>query len=138
MLGLLLDVNIHEYAAALRRNLVQLDLVELLDQSGLNIVTFSDLGIADHTDDQTLWMRCQVEGWVLFTENRNQDGPTSLETTLRTFWTAGQLPVLTLGSKRRFRQERDYSLVVSADVLEYILDIQEGKYRDQPRIYVPR
>ncbi len=80
----------------------------------------------------------QAEGWVLFTENRNHDGPDALEATLLDSWHFGQLPVLTLANKARFESDRVYAEQVATDVAELLFGIEQEDYRDQPRIYVPR
>jgi hypothetical protein len=75
---------------------------------------------------------------VLFTENRNDDGPNSLQATLVDSWRNGHLPVLTLASKGRFERDLVYAERVAADVAELLFGLAEGQYLDQQRIYVPR
>lgn len=76
---------------------------------------------------------------MLFTENRNADGPDSLDATLADSWRTGHLPVLTLANKGKFYHSREYAERVASDVAELLLGIAvDGQYRDQPRIYVPR
>jgi hypothetical protein len=88
--------------------------------------------------DRSLWEHCQRDGWVLLTENRNDDGPDSLQATLNDSWRIGSLPVLILSNKGRFEYDRTYAERVASDIAEVLFAIsQEGEFRDQPRIWVP-
>lgn len=75
---------------------------------------------------------------MLFTENRNHDGPDSLQATLEDSWRMGQLPVLTLANKMRFEHDRKYAEQVATDLAEIMFGLSGQEYLDQPRIYVPR
>ena len=110
----------------------------MLAQLELRIVIFRDLGLSADLDDRALWNFCQTDGWVLLTDNRNHDGPDSLDATLSDTWKTGLLPVLTLSSKGRFEHDRDYAQRVASGVAEILFGIvQEQQYCDRPRIYVP-
>jgi hypothetical protein len=137
MRGVLADVNVQGHLLYLRHLLVALDLWTILVESRLALVTFSDLAFPRDLDDRELWNRCQQDGWVLFTENRNDDGPDSLHAVLTDSWREGLLPVLTLSSKTRFEHSRAFAERVASDVAELLVGIAEDDYRDQPRIYVP-
>lgn len=138
MHGLLFDVNVQGHLEYLRRLLVALDLWSVIDALNLRLVTFRELQLARNIRDRPLWEHCQRDGWVLFTENRNHDGPDSLQATLTDSWQMGCLPVLTLSDKGRFEQDRLYADRVAADVADLLFGIaQEQQYRDQPRIWVP-
>ncbi len=50
---------------------------------GLEYRTFRDVGLAADTPDDAVWDFCQREQMLLITANRNEDGPDSLETTIR-------------------------------------------------------
>jgi hypothetical protein len=138
MQGLLADVNVQGYVLYLRRLLEILDLWIVLSDLKLRIVTFRDLDLPRGLDDRSLWSRCQQDGWVLFTENRNNDGPDSLQATLAGSWQNGHLPVLTLSNKLKFEHSREYAERVASDVAELLFGIAHLQYRDQPLIYVPR
>ncbi len=138
MLGLLADVNVQGHLSYLQRLLHALDLWGVLVEQGLQFATFSDLGLPRDLDDRSLWDYCQRAGWVLLTENRNQDGNDSLQATLADSWMWGHLPVLTLANKRRFERDPEYARVVATDVAELLFGISQKEYRDMPRIYVPR
>jgi hypothetical protein len=65
----------------LRQRLQALDLWSVLAASNLSFATFAEIHLAADIDDRSLWNHCQRDGWVLFTENRNDDGPDSLHAT---------------------------------------------------------
>lgn len=138
MQGLLSDVNVQGHLAYLRQRLDALGLWPVLAACDLTFATFADLQLPADLDDRSLWNRCQRDGWILFTENRNNDGPDSLHATLADSWRSGQLPVLTLANKVTFEHSREYADRVAVDVAELLFGITQEQYRDQPRIYVPR
>jgi hypothetical protein len=135
--GLLADENVQGHLPYLRQLLETLGLWPVLAELKLELVTFPDLALARGLDDRSLWNRCQQDGWVLFTENRNHDGPDSLHATLTDSWRVGHLPVLTLANKAAFEHSRGYAERVATGVAETLFGIAHGEYRDQPRIYVP-
>jgi hypothetical protein len=138
MRGLLADVNVQGHLPYLRQLMVNLDLWPVLAELKLELVTFPDLELSRHLDDRSLWKHCQEQGWALFTENRNHDGPDSLQATLMDCWRIGHLPVLTLANKSKFDHSTAYAERVATDVAELLFGIEHGEYRDQPRIFVPR
>jgi hypothetical protein len=139
MQGLLADVNVQGHLVYIQKRLLpSLGLWAVIAELGLRFVTFNDLVIPPDIEDRTLWNLCQVQGWVLFTENRNNDGPDSLQQTLFDSWREGLLPVFTLANKSRFDHDRDYAARVATDIANLLFDIATGQYRDQPRIWVPR
>ena len=74
----------------------------------------------------------------MFTDDRNDDGPDSLQRTLDDSRVAGQLPVLTLSNKGRFESNRVYAGRAAEDVATVLFGVKcDGSFRDQPRIYVP-
>lgn len=135
--GLLADVNVQGHLPYLRRWLAALDLAEVLETLSLSLVTFHDLRLTPDLDDRALWTFCQQDGWVLLTENRNHDGPDSLQATLIDSWHEGHLPILMLANKRRFEAGGAYAERVARDVAELLFGIEQGQYVDQPRIFVP-
>src|SRR5437588_8734864 len=74
MPGLLADVNVQGHLPYLRRLLEGLGLLDLITGLGLTPATFPDLGLARDLDDRALWHYCQANNWMLFTDNRNQEG----------------------------------------------------------------
>ncbi|HJT30586.1 MAG TPA: DUF5615 family PIN-like protein [Pirellulales bacterium] len=137
MRGLLADVNLEGHLRRIQQLLERDGLLDLLAELGLELVTLKDIGLPPEVDDRTLWQRCQHDGWVLFTDNRNDDGETSLQTTLND-WAPGKLPVLTLADKRRFERSTEYRRRVAADIADVLFGITGGEYRDRDRIFVPR
>lgn len=97
MNGLLADVNI---AGEVR------DLVETLDGSeewsafwdalNLPVLVFANIGLAPDSPDDVVWQTCQDNALILITGNRNNDGPTSLEATIRERLSPKSLPVITV------------------------------------------
>jgi hypothetical protein len=138
MQGMLADVNVQGHVLYLRRLLEIHDLWIILAGLQLRIVTFPDLDLPVDLDDRSLWNRCQQDGCVLFTENRNDDGADSLEAVLTDSWQSGYLPVLTLSNKLKFEQDRGYAERVASDVADLLFGIAHLENCDQPRIYVPR
>jgi len=138
MRGLLADVNVQGHMGYLRFLLTHLDLWPVLEELKIELVTFGDLALPRDLDDRSIWNRCQQDGWLLFTENRNDDGNDSLHATLTDSWRVGHLPVLTLANKNHFEHRRAYAEQVAVDVAELVFGVCHGEYRDQPRIYVPR
>ncbi|MGL4552003.1 MAG: hypothetical protein ACRC33_12560 [Gemmataceae bacterium] len=131
-------MNVQGHVPYLRRLFDAVGLGPILDELNLEIATFPDSGLARDLDDRRLRVHCQQEGWVLLTENRNHDGPTSLHATLGEFWRPGHLPVLTLANKGRFEDDVRYALTVAEDVAEILFDLARDCPRDQSRNYLPR
>jgi hypothetical protein len=134
---MLADIDVQGHLPYLRQLTEVLGLWECLAELRLDFVTFPELDLPRDLDDRSLWNRCQEMGWVLLSENRNHDGPDSLQATLTDSWNEGHLPVLTLSNKGRFEHSRAYAEQVASDVAELLFGISQGQYRDQPRIYVP-
>ena len=137
MNGILLDINIQGDFAHVLHLLAAQDLLAHWESGGFVVRTLADLGLAGNTPDRTIWNRCQAEGLVLFTENRNDDGPDSLERTIADSLTPDSLPVLTVSNKQRFRNDRRYALVVAERFVETILDIDDGRLLGVGRLFLP-
>jgi len=138
MLGLLADANVQGHLPYLQNLLEALELWSLLAQLNLRVAKFPDVKLAADVDDRSLWNFCQGNGWVLFTDNRNHDGPDSLEATLSDSWRMGHLPVVTISNRGRFEHDRKYADRVATGVAEILFGIaQEQLYRDRARIFVP-
>lgn len=101
----------------------------------LTTPTFADLGLAQDASDVVVWQTCQDQEIILFTANRNNNGPDSLETTIRMLNQANSLPVITLSDSERFSQDRAYAERVVIRLLEILLDLDQ--YRGSGRLYVP-
>lgn len=101
----------------------------------LPVLTFAELGLPPDADDLTLWRTCQQEQVVLVTNNRNADGPGSLEQVIRTQTDVNCLPVFTLANAERIRKDNAYAEQAALRLLEYLMDLDS--YRGTGRIYVP-
>jgi hypothetical protein len=144
MRGLLADVNLQGHLAVLRQLLTELDLLPSLLAEGLELATFAGVGFPAELDDRSVWHRCQADGWMFFTDNRNQDGSNSLEATPRDSWQPGALPVITLASKNKFEKSPDYRKKVAIRIAELMVGVasersgvEAERYCSQPRIFVP-
>jgi hypothetical protein len=133
--GILADVNSEGHVRALLRALQEETRQEYWTFLKLTVPHFADLGLQQRDPDRLIWLKCQQEQLVLITANRNDDGPDSLEATIRTLGTADSLPVLTLADADRILHERSYAERVADKVLTYLFDIDH--FRGAGRLYVP-
>ena len=138
--GLLADAHADRLIAQLRGWIEAASLWEILGDAGIQFVTFADLGIPENVRDRPLWERCQADGWVLLTDNRNADGPDSLHATLVGAWSPGDLPVVTVGDKERAGRDPTYAAKAAVDIADilYGLAIDDGQFDQAPRLFVPR
>jgi hypothetical protein len=85
--GLLADVNNVKQVRVLLMLLQEESGSELWHHLNLTTPTFAELGLHPRSPDTNVWLMCQAEQLVLITANRNDDGPDSLEATIRTHGT---------------------------------------------------
>jgi hypothetical protein len=140
MRGLLADVNVQRHALVLLRGILErssIDLWNLLTESGLRFSSLVETGLSNSINDEALWKFCQEDGWVLFTDNRNAEEEKSLEVTLQNLWHLGDIPVVTVSDKTKLETNSEYAEQVAFDLAELLFGIEQGEYRDRPRIYVP-
>ena len=137
MNGLLFDINIQGHFQHLLHLLTALDLLGMWEAEDLDVFTVPQLGYPRDVRDRVIWNRCQADGLVLVTENRNDDGPDSLERTMAESLTPESLPVLTLANKLRFERDRRYALIVADAFLNAVSDTAAGKNRGVGRLYIP-
>ena len=97
--------------------------------------TFRDVGLAPETPDSSVWDYCQREQMVLITANRNQDGPDSLETTIRTRNTPDSLPVFTMADSEEVFHSRAYADRVAEKLIDSLLVLDD--VRGAGRIWLP-
>lgn len=135
MRGLLADINIQGQVQSLFLLLSGENWRGLWDHLKVPLFVFGDVGLALQAPDDVVWHLCQREGLVLITGNRNADGPTSLEITIRAHNTAQSLPVFTLADVERVKNSRDYAERVLERLLEYLLDLDNC--RGTGRLYLP-
>ncbi len=133
--GILADVNVVGQVAYLVQ-LVQAEAwADFWKQLGLVLRRFDDLGLATTATDAEIWLRCQTEGLILITDNRNEDSPESLTAAIRNFSTPQSLPVFTIGDLDEFRTNREYVDRVVEKLYDYLLRIDE--VRGVGRLFLP-
>src|ERR1700730_11034663 len=93
------------------------------------------LGLEARSSDLIVWKTCQENDTVLLTANRNDDGPDSLENTIRTLNGPGILPVITLADADRILRNKPYAATVADRILELLFDMNQ--YLGSGRLYVP-
>jgi hypothetical protein len=135
MRGIVADANIEGQVARLVGYIRATGWAEFWDHLGLVLETFANVGLTDGAPDAEVWRTCQRERLVLITANRNDDGPDSLESTIRTENTPDSLPVLTIGNAMALRRSADYAERVVARLIEYLIDID--RHRGAGRLYLP-
>ncbi len=135
MKGLLADVNNVKQVRVLLMLFREEARAEFWDHLGLLTPTFAELGLHPRSPDLDVWRRCQADELVLVTANRNEDGPNSLETTIRAYGTPLSLPVFTLADANRVLSERSYAELVADRLLEYLYDMEN--LRGAGRMYLP-
>jgi len=135
MRGLLADINVGAQVRGLLAIWTSDTWRELWNDLGLVVEDFPALGLAFNTSDAMIWGTCQREGLVLVTGNRNDDGPDSLEATIRNENQPDSLPVITIANTERVLKHRPYAHTVAERVLEKLIAIDD--FRGTGRIYVP-
>ena len=135
MKGLLADINIQGHVD----HLVVLAQAEpwkdFWDYLQLTNFRFDDVGLARESLDSLIWQTCQSLELVLLTENRNNDGPDSLEATIRTCSIATSLPVFTIANIPHLRNSQAYANRVIEKLIESLLRIDT--LRGTGRLYLP-
>lgn len=101
---------------------------------GCKTETFASLGLSENSPDALVWETCQARQVVLITGNRNDDGPDSLEATIRRLNQDDSLPVITI-SKPQQMAHRSYAERAAVRLLEHLLELDN--YRGTGRLYVP-
>ena len=136
MKGILADINI----AGQVRDLVETfftseEWSEVWQAVGVPYLVFSNVGLDPRAPDDVVWQMCQDNGLVLITGNRNDDGPTSLEATIRERLKPDSLPVVTVSRPKSLGLNSAYTARVGIQLLDYLLNID--KFRGTGRLYVP-
>jgi hypothetical protein len=105
--GILADINIQGQVDRLVA-IMQVEPWKLFwDDLHVQYVHFADVGLAPDSLDSDVWELCQQRALVLITDNRNQDDPESLETTIRSRNTEASLPVITVANIPHLRHSRE-------------------------------
>lgn len=135
MKAILSDVNIEGHVQILVNILESAAWHDVWTLFNLQAYTFRDLGLDAKTPDVDLWQVCQQQEIILITANRNDDGPESLESAIRTMNTVHSLPVLTIADADQVLHSRTYAERVVTKLLDYLIDIDN--YRGTGRLYLP-
>jgi hypothetical protein len=131
----LADVNIEGHVArvlSLMRSEYWRDLWDHLD---IRARTFRDAGLSRNDPDVRVWQICQQQQLYMVTNNRNDDGPDSLEATIRAFNVATSLPVFTLSDADRVFDSKDYAASVVESLFDRLMRIDT--LHGTGRIYLP-
>ncbi|MCL4205869.1 MAG: hypothetical protein KJ000_25580 [Pirellulaceae bacterium] len=99
------------------------------------LCTFEDLGLSGDSTDATVWHTCQSNQVILITGNRNSEGSSSLEATIRRHNTVDALPVLTLADPDRIGRDAQYAALVVARLFDVLIDVDV--LRGTGRLYLP-
>jgi hypothetical protein len=135
VLILLADVNLQGHVDRLVARMQEKPWRDFWDYLDLAYVTFADLGLDPADTDAVVWRRCQEHSALLLTNNRNDDGPVSLETTLRIHNTAQSLPIFTIGNADRILESPTYADQVIERLFQYLLELDN--VRGTGRLYLP-
>ena len=136
MKGILADVNI----AGQVNDLVETFFAskewgEVWRELKLAYLVFANVGLDRRASDDLVWQTCQDNELVLITGNRNHDGPTSLEATIRERLKPNSLPVVTVSKPKSLGLSSAYTAQVGIQLLDYLLHIDN--FRGVGRLYVP-
>jgi hypothetical protein len=100
----------------------------------MRLVRFVDVSLASNSSDRTVWRFAQAQQMFLLTNNRNMEGPDSLEQTIRDENNSMSLPVLTIGRIEKII-DRTYREACAARLLEIIL--YPADYLGAGRLFIP-
>jgi hypothetical protein len=139
MTGILADANFEGQWRRLMFVLQSSDWKPFWDDLNLTIATFATLYLAHDTPDSLVWARCQTEGLVLITGNRNRDGEDSLEEAIRS-GNESALPVFTVSNPQRVLEDATYASAVAVDCLDYLIDLRyhPERIRGAGRLFLPK
>jgi hypothetical protein len=108
---------------------------EFWRELGIVLRHFHEVGLAVDATDVEIWHKCQAEGLILITDNRNDKSPDSLAAAIRHFNTPQSLPVFTIADLEKFGTSREYDESVIWALYDYLLRID--KLRGTGRLYLP-
>ena len=108
---------------------------EIWNSLGISYLVFANVGLDQRSPDDLVWQTCQDKELVLITGNRNHDGPTSLEATIRSRLKPASLPVITISKPKSLGLNSLYTAQVGIKLLDYLLNIE--RFRGTGRLYVP-
>jgi hypothetical protein len=123
VITLLADANIKGHVARLVTRMKNESWREFWDYLNLRQVNFEDIGLDPAASDAVIWHKCQEQRILLLTNNRNDDGPESLEATIRAFNTPASLPVFTIGDADSILSSSEYAERVADRLYRYLLEL---------------
>lgn len=135
MPGLIADANIVGHLERILQILDEPGWRELWAALDIRVFTFEQIGLTHDQPDDVVWRTCQDRQLVLVTDNRNKEGPRSLEATLRAHARADNLPVLTLGTAASVLRDRAYAERTAVRLLEMLMELVA--LRGTGRLYIP-
>ena len=135
MITLLADANIQGQVGILVARMQGEAWRDFWDYLQLQYVTFADVGLQLSDPDAIVWRRCQESQLLLLTDNRNDDGPDSLEATIRSRNSLTSLPVFTIGNARLLSSDNQYAERVIKSLIAYLLELDN--LRGTGRLYLP-
>ena len=135
MIALLPDANVERQCAFLAMRMQAPAWRDFWDHLQIRLLTFAEAGLQREDSDAVVWQLCQNQQLILLTNNRNDDGPDSLEATIRSRNTATSLPVFTFGDADRILQSTPYADKVVVSLFDQLLRLDE--LRGTGRLYLP-
>jgi hypothetical protein len=96
---------------------------EFWDYFELRCLTFKDVGLDLAVTDKVVWDKCQELPAFLLTNNRNDDGPESLQATIQITNSPKSLPVFTIGDADSILSSTEYADKVIERLFVYLFDI---------------
>jgi hypothetical protein len=135
MAGIMADHNMEGHFVVLLRIWTSAVWASLWESLEIEVESFERLGIPYGTSDRELWQLCQQREIVLLTANRHDDGPDSLESTIRDLNEPLSLPVFTIADPGSVLASLDYAERVAIQILEYLLELDN--FRGVGRLFVP-
>jgi hypothetical protein len=135
VIGLLADVNNEGHVARVLA-LMQTDYWrDMWDYLDIRLLRFRDVGLSASDTDSVAWHHCQQQQLYLLTNNRNDDGPDSLEARIRACNTPVSLPVFTFADADRILQNKEYAERVVEGLFDYLLRI--NSLNGTGRLFLP-
>jgi hypothetical protein len=135
MLRILADHDVEGQVQVLVRICMSAEWAEIWEGLNCRVESFELLGLSPDTDDSKIWQLCQEMGIVLVTGNRNAEGESSLEVTIRDFGTNKTLPVLTIADAKRLLKDREYARGTAVKLMERLFDLES--IRGTGRLFIP-
>lgn len=135
MIELLADVNLKGQFNRLISLLRSSSWQYFTDDLQLVFLEFEDVGLVDTATDAEVYELCQSRGCYLITNNRNEDGPTSLGTAIKQNTSPESLPVFTISDGDSVNRSKAYAEKVVASLIDYLLRIDT--LHGTGRLYLP-